>query len=321
MNQSLPAAEAAAPADALDAVPVRPSSPRRGRSTRIGSVPWWFVVPGLAFYLFAVLWPSIQGAAFAFTNWDGLSTVRDFVGFDQFVRLTKDPAGVGAVVHTLLIALAVTVIQNLVGLLLALGVHTKIKSKNVLRVLLFTPAVITPVATAFLWKYMMTPDGAINQILGFIGLPWLQQDWLGNGDIALWAIVATVVWQFAGYSMVIFLAGLQGVPEDVLEASRLDGAGPIRRFWSVVRPELAPAITINLMLSIIGGLKLFDQVWVMTGGGPGTSTDTMSTLIYKNAFQFGDFSYGIAMALVLTAFVAILSSVQYGLLGRQGGSK
>lgn len=319
MSQSLPAAEAATPSKA-DVVTLQPRR-RRGRATRIGSVPWWFVIPGLAFYVFAVLWPSIQGATFAFTNWDGLSAVKNFVGFDQFVRLFKDPAGVGAVVHTLLIALAVTIVQNFVGLLLALGVHTKIKSRNIMRVLLFTPAVITPVATGFLWKYMMTPDGAINQILGFVGLPWLRQDWLGNGDIALWAIVATVVWQFAGYSMVIFLAGLQGVPEDVLEASRLDGAGPIRRFWSIVRPELAPAITINLMLSIIGGLKLFDQVWVMTGGGPGTSTDTMSTLIYKNAFQFGDFSYGIAMALVLTAFVAILSGAQHGLLGRQGGSK
>jgi raffinose/stachyose/melibiose transport system permease protein len=320
MNQSLPAAEAATPAEAVDVVTLQPVR-RRARATRVAAVPWWFVIPGLAFYVFAVLWPSIQGATFAFTNWDGLSAAKNFVGFDQFLRLFKDPAGVGAVVHTLLIAFAVTIVQNFVGLLLALGVHTKIKSRNILRVLLFTPAVITPVATGFLWKYMMTPDGAINQILGFVGLPWLRQDWLGNGDIALWAIVATVVWQFAGYSMVIFLAGLQGVPEDVLEASRLDGAGPIRRFWSIVRPELAPAITINLMLSIIGGLKLFDQVWVMTGGGPGTSTDTMSTLIYKNAFQFGDFSYGIAMALVLTAFVAILSGAQHGILSRQGGSK
>ncbi|WP_138418823.1 carbohydrate ABC transporter permease [Sinomonas gamaensis] len=313
-SQSLAVAEAAAP------VPL--ARPRGARiSARIGAVPWWFVLPALAFYVFVVLWPSIEGAGFAFTNWDGLSATKDFVGFAQFQRLLTDPAGVGAVVHTLLIALSITIVQNLVGLLLALGVHTKIKSRNVLRVALFTPAVITPVATGYLWKYLMTPDGAINQILGFFGLTALQHDWLGDANIALWSIVATVVWQFAGYSMVIFLAGLQGVPEDVLEASRLDGAGPFRRFWYVVRPELAPAITINLMLSIIGGLKLFDQVWVMTSGGPGTSTDTMSTLIYKNAFQFGDFSYGIAMALVLAVFVAILSSAQYKLLGRQGGSK
>ncbi|WP_136610625.1 carbohydrate ABC transporter permease [Sinomonas albida] len=314
-SQSLAVAEAAAPASAL------PRRAQKFSARRIGAVSWWFVVPALAFYFFVVLWPSIEGGAYAFTNWDGLSATKDFVGLAQFQRILTDPAGVGAVVHTLVIAVAITLVQNLVGLLLALGVHTKIKSRNILRVALFTPAVITPVATGYLWKYLMTPDGAINQILGFFGLTWLQHDWLGDSNIALWSIVATVVWQFAGYSMVIFLAGLQGVPEDVLEASTLDGAGPFRRFWYVVRPELAPAITINLMLSIIGGLKLFDQVWVMTSGGPGTSTDTMSTLIYKNAFQFGDFSYGIAMALVLTVFVAILSSAQYKLLGKQGGSK
>lgn len=314
-RQSLAVAEATAPVSPLD------RRTRKFTARRIGAVPWWFVVPALVFFLFVVLWPSVQGAAYAFTNWDGLSATKDFVGLAQFERLLKDPGGVGAVVHTLLIAFAITVVQNLIGLLLALGVHSKIKSRNILRVALFTPAVITPVATGYLWKYLMTPDGAINQLLGFFGLGALQHDWLGDANIALWSIVATVVWQFAGYSMVIFLAGLQGVPEDVLEASRIDGAGPFRRFWYVVRPELAPAITINLMLSIIGGLKLFDQVWVMTSGGPGTSTDTMSTLIYKNAFQFGDFSYGIAMALVLTAFVAILSTAQYKLLGKQGGTK
>ncbi|WP_396414374.1 ABC transporter permease subunit [Kocuria rhizosphaerae] len=268
-----------------------------------------------------VVWPSLQGTVFAFTDWDGLSADRNFVGLAQFRRILADPGAFGAIIHTLLIAAGIVIIQNFIGLLLALGVNTKIKSRNVLRVVLFAPAVVTPVATAYLWKFMYTPDGALNQLLGVVGLESLQQNWLGDSEIALWAIVGVVVWQFAGYSMVIFLAALQGVPQEILEASHVDGAGAFRRFWSIIRPELAPAITINLMLSIIGGLKLFDQVWVMTGGGPGTATDTMSTMIYKNAFQFGDFGYGIAMALVLTIFVAVLSGAQYGLLSRQGGSK
>jgi len=128
-----------------------------------------------------------------------------------------------------------------------------------------------------------------------------------------------VVWQFAGYSMVIFLAGLQSIPREIYEAAAIDGTGPVRRFFSIVRPLLAPAITINLMLSIIGGLKLFDQVWVMTGGGPGRASETLSTLIYKNAFQFNEFAYSIALALLLTVAVAILSSGQYRLLRRQEG--
>lgn len=295
---------------------------RRGRR-RINArrIPWWFIMPAAVIYLFAVLWPSIQGMGFAFTDWNGLSPEKNFIWFDNFIRVVNDPAARNGILHTVLIAIGVTIIQNLIGLLLALGVNTRIKSRNVLRVALFAPAIITPVATAFLWKFLLGPTGSVNEILNSLGLGVLAQNWLGDPDVALWAIVGVVVWQFSGYSMVIFLAGLQGVPEEVLEASRVDGAGPWRRFWYVVRPELAPAITINLMLSMIGGLKLFDQVWVMTNGGPGTATETISTLIYKNAFQFSDFSYGIAMAVVLTIFVAILSGAQYFGLGRQRGNK
>jgi raffinose/stachyose/melibiose transport system permease protein len=126
-----------------------------------------------------------------------------------------------------------------------------------------------------------------------------------------------MIWQGVGYSMVIFLAGLQGIPDEVLEATAIDGAGALSRFWYVVRPMLAPAITINLMLSLIGGLKVFDQVWVMTQGGPGGTTNTMSTLIYTNAFQLGRFGYGAALAAVLTVFVALASAIQYWLLARQ----
>ncbi len=130
-------------------------------------------------------------------------------------------------------------------------------------------------------------------------------------------IVLVVVWQFAGYSMVIFLAGLQSVPKEIYEAAAIDGSGPVRRFWSIVRPLLAPAITINLMLSIIGGIKLFfDQVYALTGGGPGHATDTISTLIYKDAFTLGEFGYSIALAVVLTAIVAVASAGQYAVLSR-----
>ncbi|MTV26702.1 sugar ABC transporter permease [Nitriliruptoraceae bacterium ZYF776] len=289
------------------------SKPRRPR----GTVPWWFVLPALLTYGFVVLWPSLQGAALAFTDWDGLSAVREFIGLDNFRFLLEDRTARGAVRQTILIAFAVTVVQNLIGLLLALGVNSTIKSRNVLRVVLFAPAVITPVITAFLWRYLLAPTGAINSALSAVGLDALRRDWLGDPNLALWSIIAVVCWQFAGLSMVIFLAGLQSIPDEIFEAAAVDGAGPVSRFWHVTRPMLAPAITINLVLSIIGGLKLFDQVWVMTGGGPGRATETLSTLLYKEAFQFGAFGYSVALALVLTVFVAVLASLQYGLLRRQ----
>jgi raffinose/stachyose/melibiose transport system permease protein len=282
----------------------------RQKGIRRGST-WFMIVPALVIYLFAVIVPSVRGGVLAFTDWNGLFPDYKFVGFDNFAKIFTTPASLGALWHTFFLAVAVTIIQNLIGLLLALGVNSRIKSRNVLRVLLFAPAVVMPVVVAYLWQYLLAPKGAVNTFFAAIGMPWLKPDWLGDDTLALWSIVLTVVWQFAGYSMVIFLANLQGVPEEVLEASALDGAGAVKRFWYIVRPLLAPSITINLMLSIIGGLKMFDQVWVLTQGGPGGATETISTLLYRNAFQFGEFGYGIALALVLTLFVAIVAGVQY----------
>jgi len=282
---------------------------------------WLFLVPAAAIYIFIVLWPSIRGAELSFTDWNGLSANMNFVGVENFVTLFNDPQARSALGHTLVIAFTITIVQNAVGLALALGVNTKIKSRNVLRVLFFAPAVITPVASGYLWQNLLSPTGAVNEFLGNIGLSGLQRIWLGDPNLALGCISMVIVWEFAGYSMVIFLANLQGIPAEVIEASLVDGAGPFRRFWSIIRPALAPAITINLMLSIIGGLKIFDQVWVMTNGGPGGSTETMSTFLYKNAFQFGDFSYGITIAVILTILVGIISAGQFALLGRQNREK
>jgi raffinose/stachyose/melibiose transport system permease protein len=284
--------------------------PRRRHS----APPWWFTVPALLLFAFVVLVPSARGVYYAFTDWDGLDPDLAFIGLDNFRAMADDPDALQAIWHTLLIAVAITVIQNGIGLLLALGVNTMIKSRNVLRALLFAPAVVTPIVTAYLWRNLLGPDGAVNSVLGLFGAE--GKDWLGDPGLALWMIVLVVVWQFAGYSMVIFLAGLQSVPKEIYEAAAIDGSGPVRRFWSIIRPLLAPAFTINLMLSIIGGIKLFDQVYALTGGGPGHATDTISTLIYKDAFTLGEFGYSIALAVVLTVIVAVVSAGQFAVLNR-----
>jgi raffinose/stachyose/melibiose transport system permease protein len=278
--------------------------------------PWWFVLPAMVLFAFVVLVPSARGIHYAFTDWDGLDPSFSFVGFDNFVAMTRDPDAVQAIWHTLLIAVSITVIQNGLGLLLALGVNTMIKTRNLLRVFLFAPAVITPIVTAYLWRNLLGPDGAVNSLFAAVGLDSWRQNWLGDPDLALWSVVGVIVWQFAGYSMVIFLAGMQSIPREIYDAAAIDGGGPVRRFWSVTRPLLAPAFTINLMLSIIGGIKLFDQVYALTGGGPGHATDTMSTLIYKDAFTLGEFGYSIALAVVLTIIVAVASTGQYLVLAR-----
>lgn len=299
----------------------QPARPARRRSSGVGgqlsTKVLWFAAPAVVFYVFVIVVPTVQGSAYAFTDWDGLSSSFSFVGLDNVVAVLSDPASLKAIINTVLIAVVFTVVQNLIGLGLALGVNSRIKSRNVLKVLLFTPTVMTPVVIGYLWQFLLAPTGPVNVALEAVGLGALTQAWLGDPTTALASIIVVLIWQFSGYSMVIFLAGLQGIPEELLEASAVDGAGTFRRFWSITLPLLAPAVTINLMLSIIGALKVFDQVWVLTGGGPGNSTHTLSTLMYQDAFMFGEFGESVTLGLVLLVLVALISIVQYRTLMRR----
>jgi raffinose/stachyose/melibiose transport system permease protein len=287
-------------------------SGRAGRGRRLASLspPWLFAAPALLVYAVVVLYPSLAGVVYAFTDWSGIGEGMSFVGLSNFQTILSDEQALGSIGNTLLITVAIVVVQNGVGLLLALGVHARIKSRTLLRVIFFAPVVVSPVMVAFLWKYIYNPapGAGLNGLLATVGLP--GQDWLGDPSLALWSVVGMVVWQNAGYSMVIFLAGLEGVPEELHEASMIDGASTVQRFRFVTWPLLAPALTINLMLSTIGGLKLFDQVFAATSGGPGYATETLSTVLYKQAFVFGNFGYSTAIALVLALFVAAVSLVQ-----------
>ncbi|MEV5750334.1 sugar ABC transporter permease [Actinoallomurus sp. NPDC052308] len=290
----------------------------RGRRTGALIPPWWFVAPALLVYALVVLYPSVSGVVYAFTDWSGIGD-KSFNGLANFRTLFGDERAVGALRNTLLLTVAIVIVQNGVGLLLALGVHARIKSRTALRVIFFAPAVVSPVMIAFLWKYVYNPDphAGLNGILGMIGLGGLRQDWLGDPSLTVWSVAGMVVWQYAGYSMVIFLAGLEGVPPELHEAAMIDGAGRWQRFRYVTWPLLAPSLTINVMLSTIGGLKLFDQVYAATGGGPGYASETLSTVLYKQAFVYGKYGYSTAIALVLALFVAAVSLVQIAYLRRR----
>jgi len=269
---------------------------------------WWFVVPGLAFYVFATLYPALRGAQQAFTSWDGLSPTAAFVGLANFGTMARDPAVIAALTHTLVIAASLTVAQNVIGLLLALGISSRIRSRNVLGAIFFAPAIVMSVVVAYVWQFIFSPHGMLSSALFSIGV--LPPDWLGDADIALWSVIAVLIWQFSGYSMVIFLAGLQNIPPEVIEAAEIDGAGPVRMLTAIKLPLLGPALLVNILLTLVHGLKLFDVVWVMTQGGPGVATHTLSTLIFQNAFAFNKVGYSAAIALVLTAIALPVAVVQ-----------
>lgn len=291
-------------------------SVRRRRWTG-ARVPIWFALPAVAVYLFVVIVPSVRGGVFAFTDWNGISPTFSFVGWDNFSQIWADPRAVGALANTAILAAVVMVFQNVFGLLLALALNTAVKSRNVLRVVFFAPVVLTPLVAGYIWSYMLAPAGGVNTFLRSIGLDALAQDWLGDPRFALGSVCVAIVWQFSGYSMVIYLAGLSAVPAEIIEASVVDGAGPVRRFFSITLPLINGAVVINLLLTLIGGLSQFDQVIAMTNGGPGTSTETISTVIYKVGFQLGDFPYGTALALIMTVVVAILAFLQYQITSKR----
>jgi raffinose/stachyose/melibiose transport system permease protein len=163
--------------------------------------------------------------------------------------------------------------------------------------------VLTPVVVSFVWQYLLSSHGPVNMLLVAIGLGGWQPDWLGNPNLAVCSVIALTLWQSVGVAMVILLAGLQGVPLELVEAAQIDGANPWQRFRHIVLPLLAPAITITVVLALIHGLKFFDQVFVLTGGGPGYATETLSTIIYKTSFQFTESGYGSCIALVFPILV------------------
>ncbi|WP_439593816.1 carbohydrate ABC transporter permease [Microbacterium sp.] len=274
-------------------------------------------LPALIAYAFVTLIPSGQGAVVAFSDWDGISSSFELVGLANFERLLSDPRAIGAFGNTALLAIVVMLLQNAIGLALALALNSAVRTRNLLRVLFFAPVVLTPLVSGYIWSYILAPQGGLNSALRAVGLGGLTQDWLGDPRFALGSICVAIIWQFSGYSMVIFLAGLQAIPVELTEAAAIDGAGPVRRFASITFPLLNGAIVINLLLTLIGGLGQFDQVIAMTNGGPGTATETISTTIYKIGFQLGDYAYGTALALVMTIVVAILAAVQYRLTSRQ----
>lgn len=275
--------------------------------------PFWFVVPAAAIYLLIVIVPNLQGFGYAFTNWDGFGTTFKAVGFENFARVLGDPAAVGAIWHTVAIAAIVTVGQNVIGLGLALGLNSQVKSRYVLRLIFFLPVVLTPIVSGYLWSYLLAPTGTFNQILAFFGAGDLSQDWLGNPNLVLGSICVALIWQGSGYSMVIYLAGLQGVPEELLEASAIDGAGSWRRIRSIILPLINGAIVVNVMLALIGSLKQFDLVFVMTGGGPSGASETLATLVYKTAFTNLQYPRALAQGVLLTIVVGVVAFVQFRL--------
>jgi len=259
------------------------------------------LVPALAIYAIFALYPMLNVVIISFQKWNGLDPQRPFVGLANYSAIfTRDPVFWVAFKNTVIWTLMSLIFPPLVGLLLALSLNQKIFGRNGLRAIFYLPVIIAPIAVATMWKWMYDPFfGLFSQMLTSWGMQTWIKDWLGNRDIALYSVFIAYLWQTVGFSMVLFLAGLQSVSQTLVEAARIDGAGRWAVFKHVTLPALRPTITIVLVLSIISSLKAFDIVYGLTGGGPAQSTQMLALWAFTQAMQIFDFGRGAAISVVL----------------------
>ncbi|MFC3802006.1 carbohydrate ABC transporter permease [Cohnella sp. GCM10012308] len=266
---------------------------------------YWFVLPALLFYCLFWIFPILKLFQYSITDYNGYVQKFNYVGLSNFKTLFHEEILGLSVRNTLIYTFVTVILGNIVALAIAFLLNANIRAKGLYRSAFYIPTLFSAIVVGFIWSYVYMPEeGLIASFLHKIGINGIDTNFLGSYDKALYSIIAVDIWKNIGTSTIIFLAGLQTVPMDLIEAGKIDGAGR----WKLVRfikiPLLATSVTINVTLSVINGLKAFDYPFVMTNGGPGTSTNTLIYAMYKMAFT--DQLFGKASALGILSFALII---------------
>lgn len=260
-------------------------------------------------YAYFILYPLIQTGYLALTSWDGAQPVKVFIGLANFERMIADPLFWKAFWNTMIWVSLGTVITMVLALALAMFVWNRPRGFLLFRTIYFMPQVLPAVVVGFVWVWIYSPlFGILNRSLKAAGLGHLALGWLGDPNIALYAVLAASIWAHIGLIFVIFVAALQNVDGELLDAAKIDGANAWERFRYVVVPQLSNSITLVTVLLLVNGLQAFDHVWVMTRGGPNESTQLLATYAYQRAFMENDVGYGSALSLIL-AIIALVVAV------------
>lgn len=277
-----------------------------------------FILPSFLLYLLFVIVPTFSSLYLSFTSWDGVSSDIRFIGFNNFVEIWNSERVHNALKNTLFMAVVLVLLENIVALALAMLVDQVRWFRNLFRSVFYFPVLLSGIVMGFVWTIILNYNfGVINQLLDMIGLSSLKADWLGNPDFAMLSIILSTVWKSAGYYMIIYLAGLQGIPQELAEAANIDGANRWQQFRHITFPLLAGAMTVCIVLSMIGSLKIFDQIAVMTDGGPGFETETLTYIIYKVGFGELRQGFGTALAQVLFLLILIVTIIQVKFLRKR----
>lgn len=274
----------------------------------VRSAPYLFVAPALVLFAVFMAYPIVASLVLSFQTQE--AGVYSFAGLDNYARLLNDQLFYTALFNTFLFLGVQVPVMLFLALILAVALNSAlVRLKGIFRVAFFMPAITILVAYSIIFFIMLNEDfGLVNYLIGLLGVENIP--WLTSGFWAKVSIILAITWRWMGYNMVIYLAGLQGIPQDLYEAASIDGASRVQQFFYITIPQLRPIILFTVVLSTIGTLQLFDEPFILTDGGPSNATLTITMYLYQNGFQFFDFGYASAIAYVLVIIIAVLSYLQ-----------
>ena len=272
-------------------------------------------IPAITLITVFVFIPLVSGIRISLTDWDGFSQTYSYVGFQNYLSLFKDSRIVHAIRNTFYVGFGDTLLQNLFGLAYALLLNHKFRGRSIIRAIIYMPVMVSSLIMGYIWFFIVQYDnGALNDILMLFG--HAPVDWLASGSRAVNFIMAITSMQFVGQAMVIYLAGLQGIPREMYEAPMIDGAGAMQRFFRITLPMLRASIMTNVILKLIGGLQMYDLVVALTNGGPGFSSHTISTMINYLYFDAQNAGYSAALGVFLFIIIMVSTIIVNKIIGR-----
>jgi len=262
----------------------------------------WFIGPGLLLYVLYAVYPIFSTLYYSLFDWSGIAENKTYAGWANYEKLFADAVFWKTLSNNLLLVVASVATQIPLGLVMALMLFAPIRGVRLFRTVYFLPLLMSTVALGILWTFIYDPTiGVVNGVLSSLGLDGWQRGWLGETQTAFWAVIVTICWQFTPFYMILLRAAIVGIPADIFESAKIDGASGWKQFWSITLPLIRPTLVTSAVLSVIGSLKYFDLIFVMTEGGPSNSTELMATYMYKQAFA--QFNMGYASTISFTMFV------------------
>ncbi|SDO63806.1 carbohydrate ABC transporter permease [Alkalicoccus daliensis] len=277
------------------------------------TAPYFFIAPAVLLFIVFTIYPVVSSLILSFQT--STAGVTSFAGLDNYRRLFADDLFYQALFNTFTILIVQVPIMLTIAVVLAVLMNSALlKMRSFFRIAFFMPAITALVAYAIVFMIMLDENyGFVNYALSWIGIEPIA--WLNHPFWAKVSLIIAITWRWTGYNMVILLAGLQNISQDLYEAASIDGAGKVRQFFSITLPQLKPILLFTAVLSTIGTLQLFDEPFILTNGGPNNSTLTISLYLYLNGFRYFDFNYASAIAYVLVVIIALLSFIQMKVLG------